>query len=137
MKKNDNKNAARKKPVTKTLDFVVTGKDQKGYDYDTDSLNSIVKGLQDAGTFDKISIPASAPKSVVLNKEDAKGTMNVARVMAFVEDGAKVNLLFFGKNVDVAEKLNDMVVVPRVRLARDSDQVETILSFDIVNPMEA
>lgn len=137
MKKNDNKNVARKKPVTKTFDFVVTGKDQKGYDYDTESLNSIVKGLQDAGTFDKISIPASAPKSVVLDKEDAKGAMNVARVMAFVEDGAKVNLLFFGKNVDVAEKLNDMVVVPRVRLARDSDQVETILSFDIVNPMEA
>lgn len=136
MKKNETKNV-RKKPVTKIFDFIVTGKDPKGYDYDTESLNTMVKDLQVAGVFDKLSIPASAPKSIVLGKDDAKGNMNVARVMSFDETASKASLLFFGKNVDIAEKLEGLVLVPRVRLGRDNDQVETILSFDLVNAMDA
>lgn len=136
MKKNETKNV-RKKPITKTFEFIVTGKDPKGYDYDTESLNVMVKDLQNAGVFDKLSIPASAPKSIVLGKDDAKGNMNVARVMSFDETTSKANLLFFGKNIDIAEKLEGLVLVPRVRLGRDNDQVETILSFDLVNAMDA
>ena len=136
MKKNETKNV-RKKPITKTFEFIVTGKDSKGYDYDTESLNVMVKDLQNAGVFDKLSIPASAPKSIVLGKDDAKGNMNVARVMSFDVTTSKANLLFFGKNIDIAEKLEGLVLVPRVRLGRDNDQVETILSFDLVNAMDA
>lgn len=132
--KNTNK---RVKPVTKTLPLVVTGKDQNGYDYDADSALEIVANLQTADVFEKLSVMATLAKSVVLNKEDARGVMNVARITSYNAETKEMDLLFFGKNIENASKVEDMVVVPRVRLGRDTDKVSTILSFEIVNAMEA
>ena len=132
--KNTNK---RVKPVTKTLPLVVTGKDQNGYDYDADSALDIVADQQSSDVFEKLSVMATIAKSVVLNKEDARGVMNVARITSYNPETKEMDLLFFGKNTETAPKVEDMVVVPRVRLGRDTDKVATILSFEIVNAMEA
>ena len=132
--KNTNK---RVKPVTKTLPLVVSGKDQNGYDYDTDSALDIVADLQSSDVFEKLSVMATIAKSVVLNKEDARGVMNVARITSYNPETKEMDLLFFGKNTETAPKVEDMVIVPRVRLGRDTDKVATVLSFEIVNAMEA
>lgn len=132
--KNTNK---RVKPVTKTLPLVVSGKDQNGYDYDADSALDIVADLQSSDVFEKLSVMATIAKSVVLNKEDARGVMNVARITSYNPETKEMDLLFFGKNTETAPKVEDMVIVPRVRLGRDTDKVATVLSFEIVNAMEA
>lgn len=132
--KNTNK---RVKPITKTLPLVVSGKDQNGYDYDADSALDIVADLQSSDVFEKLSVMATIAKSVVLNKEDARGVMNVARITSYNPETKEMDLLFFGKNTETAPKVEDMVIVPRVRLGRDTDKVATVLSFEIVNAMEA
>ena len=132
--KNTNK---RVKPITKTLPLVVSGQDQNGYDYDADSALDIVADLQSSDVFEKLSVMATIAKSVVLNKEDARGVMNVARITSYNPETKEMDLLFFGKNTETAPKVEDMVIVPRVRLGRDTDKVATVLSFEIVNAMEA
>ena len=132
--KNNNK---RVKPVTKTLPLVVSGKDQNGYDYDADSALDIVADLQSSDVFEKLSVMATIAKSVVLNKDEVRGVMNVARITSYNPETKEMDLLFFGKNTETAAKVDDMVIVPRVRLGRDTDKVATILSFEIVNAMEA
>lgn len=136
MKPNNNNNK-RVKPITKTLALVASGKDQNGYDYDANSALEIVADLQEHAVFDKLSIMATMAKSVVLNKEDARGVMNVARVTGYNAETREIDLLFFGKNTELASKVDPMVVVPRVRLGRDTDKVATILSFEIVDAMDA
>ena len=134
---NNNNKPARIKPVLKTLPFIVSGKDQNGNDYDADSALNIVADLQDNAVFEKLSVMATIAKKTILNKEDARGVMSVARVQAYNVDKGEVDLLFFGKNAEHASIVDDMVVVPRVRLGRDTDEVVTILAFEIVNAMEA
>lgn len=127
----------RAKPVTVGLPLVVTGKTPNGVDYSVESLNKLVGELQDCGCFTKLSVMATMAKSVLFNKDDARGTATVARITAFNTEDGNMSLLFFGKNVDLADRVKDMVVVPRVRLAHNSDEVETVLSFELVNAMEA
>ena len=137
MKPNNNNKPARVKPIVKTLPFVASGKDQHGYDYDAESATAIVAVLQNNGTFEKLSVMAIIAKKTVFNKVDARGTMSVARVQYYNTETGEVDLLFFGKNTELANNMDDMVVVPRVRLGRDTDKVATILSFEIVPTMEA
>ena len=131
------KNNKRVKPITKTLPLVVSGKDQNGYDYDAGSALDIVADLQASDVFEKLSIMATVAKSLVLNKEDIRGVMNIARITSYNAETKEMDLLFFGKNTETAAKVDDMVVVPRIRLGRNTDKVSTILSFEIVNAMEA
>lgn len=126
----------RPKPVTKTLPIVVTGKDKNGNDYDAESCSRIINELQDAGCFDKLSVNACIAKSLVINAE-AKGTLAIARILKVDKETGDVDLLFFGKNAESAELVNDMVIVPRIRTARNSTEVTTITNFEIVPAMEA
>ena len=137
MKPNNNNKPARIKPVLKTLPFIVSGKDQYGNDYNADSALDIVTNLQDNNVFEKLSVMANIAKKIALGKEDARGVMSVARIQAYTVDNGEVDLLFFGKNAEFANVVDNMVVVPRVRLGRDTDDVATILAFEIVNAMDA
>lgn len=136
---NNNKPATNNKPkfVNKTLPLVASGMDNHGHEYDADSAIELITNLHDTGVFTKLSVMANVANALLVNKEDAKGTRSVARVQSFDAAEKTVNLTFFGKNVDTAEKLENMVVVPRVRTGRDSTKVETILFFELVNPMDA
>lgn len=137
MKSNNNKKAKPEfaKPVTKTLDFVVIGYDQNGNEYDADSAKDLVADLQASGTFDKLSVMATISRSTVLNKEDAHGVMSIARVMKYNKEAGSIDLLFFGKNATYANNITDnMVVVPRVRLDRETNKAVTILGFEIIAP---
>ena len=130
---NNNNKPVRTKPVQMNLPFIVTGKDQHGNSY----VNTLIEDLQSAGTFDKLSVMATVAKKVVLNKEDARGVMSVARVQSYNAENGEIDLLFFGKNAEYATACSGMAVVPRVRYERDSKKVTTIIAFEIVDMMEA
>ena len=125
------------KPVNKTFSLIVSGKDNHGHDYDPDSAIELIDDLVKNDVFTKLSIMASIANAALMGKEDARGMRNVARITTVNCEDKTVDMTFFGKNVEAADKLDEMVVVPRVRTARDDTKVETILYFEIVNPMEA
>ena len=133
---NNNKTASTK-PVMKTLPIVFTGKDSHGNDYNTDSAVQILNDLQNAGVFTKLSVYTTMAKKVCFGRDDARGVMSVARIQSFDAESGEMSIMFFAKNIEYAKLVDDMVIVPRVRTGRDTDQVSTIFGFEIVHPMEA
>lgn len=133
-RKNQNNKPRATKPVVKTLPIVLTGKDQKGNDYDTASCLNIINSLNESGCFDKISIQATIGRNRIV--PDAKGVTNVGRILSINEDGY-IELLLIGKNVGYADLIDNMVIIPRILKERNSTKVSTILGFEIVPAMEA
>lgn len=131
-----NNNDKRVKPIIKVLSLVFTGKDQKGCEYDPESCRDIVKSLQESGCFDKLSVTVTIAKNRVFT-EDSKGTMNLGRFLSYNDETGDVELLIMGKNTELVDKLDDSVIVPRVRVNRNSTEVTSILGFEVVGTMEA
>lgn len=124
------------KPITKVLSLVFTGKDQKGNDYDVVSCKNIVKELQEAGCFEKLSVSVTIARSRVVD-EDAKGMLNFARFQKYDTETGDVEILLMGKNTEYVDFISDYVIVPRVRVGFKSTEVVSILGFEIVPAMEA
>lgn len=124
------------KPVTKVLSLVVTGKDQKGNEYDVDSCKAIVKDLQDSGCFDKLSVNVTIARNRVV-AEDAKGIITLGRLLSYNAETGDIEILLMGKNTEYADFISEYVIVPRVRVGRNSNEVVTILGFEVVPAMEA
>lgn len=134
---NNNKSATpRIIPVTKILPLVVTGVDARGNQYDSAQVNERVEHIQECSIFDILSINASLAKSICFNNADLKGQISVARIKSYDASTGNMEIIFIGKNTEFANIVDDMVIVPRVRLNRDGN-VESILSFDIIPAMEA
>lgn len=140
-KKNDNRGGGYKnnnnsnfnKPVMKVLPLVVSGVDNKGKEYNAQSAIDIISDLQDNGVFTKLSVDVTMNKAKCLDNPDAKGVMSIARLQSFDVETQEISVMLFGKNTSFADKItNNMVIVPRVRTGRDSDDVVTILGFEIV-----
>ena len=131
MKSNNAKNSNRVKPVMKTISVLMTGK-VGDREYDVDSCKKILTDLQDAGVFSKLSVSVTMAKSICINDPSAKGIMTVARIQSYDEKSNEMSIMFFSKNVQYAELVDDMVIVPRVRTGRDTTEVSTILGFEIV-----
>ena len=123
-------------PVTKVLPLVVTGRDARGNEYDPAQVNERVEHIQNCTIFDILSISASMAKSICFNNAELKGQINIARIKSYDVATGNMELVFIGKNTEFANIVDDMVVVPRVRLNRDGN-VDSILSFDIIPAMEA
>jgi len=145
MAKYNNKNANankqqdnRPKPIFKTLPLVVTGRDAKGNEYDVESCKEIMATLANADVFAKLNVGAMAARSLVSNDADAKGTMTVAAIEKYDAETENVELVFAGKNLEVAGLIDDtMVIVPRVRSNHKTGIVSKIFGFEIVPAMEA
>ena len=121
------------KPIMKALPLVVTGYDNKGKEYNADSAIAIIQDLQDCGVFTKLSVDVTMAKTICLDNPEAKGVMSIARLQSFDADTMEMTVMLFGKNTSFADKItNNMVIVPRVRTGRDSNDVVTILGFEIV-----
>lgn len=123
-------------PVTKVLPLVVTGRDARGNEYDPLQVTERVELIQSCTIFDILSINATMAKSLCFNNTDLKGQINVARIKSYDKETGNIELIFIGKNTEFANIVDDMVVVPRIRINRDGN-VDSILSFDIVPAMEA
>ena len=134
MPKTNTEKTNKPKFVNKTMQIVVSGKDNYGRTYDPASATAVISELAEAGTFTKLSVMANVANSILTDKEDAKGVRNVARIQSFDAENSTMEVTFFGKNVDFADKLTDLVIVPRVRTAHNSDKVDCIMYFEIVNP---
>lgn len=132
-----NKQPARVKPISKSLPLVITGKDSYGNDYDADSASTLISDLQNNDVFTKLTVMATVAKKICFNKEDARGVTSIARIMGYNHDTGDIELLFYGKNVEFANNIDGMVIVPRVRTNRDTNEVTTITAFEIVPEMEA
>ena len=126
----------KKKPVTVNVPFVVTGVDQHGNSYNAESATMLVEKLRDNNVFTELSVMATIAKTTLFGKE-TKGNLNLARVMDYNSDTGDMALLFFGKNVDHADKMEDMVIVPRVMTDRDTSDETCITGFEVVPAMDA
>ena len=125
------------KPVTKNVPLVATGDAGRGKQYDTNTLRSMLIDLTEAKCFDKLSVMATMPKSLVFNNSEARGTIGVARVNGYDKTKDEIAVTFFGKNLNYADMVDDsMVMVVKVHADR-SGVVDSILSFDIVNANDA
>lgn len=126
-----------KKPVTTTVPFVVTGTDQRGNTFNAESATALMKQLHDNNTFTVLSVMATMAKKNLFDREDAKGSVNIARIVGYDEESGNVSLTFFGKNVDNAEKMDGMVVIPHVLINRETSDASCITGFEIVPEMDA
>lgn len=129
-------NADRKpnKPVMRSLPMLVSGIDNYGNSYNTISLYDIMDDLQNAGVFSKLSVTVTMSKKLITGDDNAKGVMSVARVSSYDKDSSEIAITFFGKNTEYADMVKDMVIIPRVRTGRDTEDVSTILAFEIAKP---
>lgn len=126
-----------KKPVTTSVPFVVTGTDQYGNNFNAESAIALMEKLYTNNTFTMLSVMASMSKKNLFGREDAKGSVNVARVVGYDTASGSVSLTFFGKNVDNAEKMDGMVVIPHVLIDRATSDASCITGFEIVPEMDA
>jgi hypothetical protein len=140
---NNNKNNSNKfnnkpaKPVTKQVPIVMTGNAGRGKKYDPNTLRDLLIDLTNSECFDKLSVMATLPKSLVFNNEEARGSIGVARVNSYDANKDEITITFYGKNLAYADLVNDsMVMVARVHSDR-SGVVDTVMSFDIVNANDA
>lgn len=134
--KSFNKNNDRKpnKPVMRSIPMQVSGVDNYGNTYNPVSLYDIMDDLQNAGVFSKLSVAVTMSKKLIMDDENAKGVMSVARISSYDKDSSEISITFFGKNTEYADMVKDMVIIPRVRTGRDTEDVSTILAFEIARP---
>ena len=117
--------------------FIMSGKDFKGNDYDHQSAVEVLTKAINSNIFDIISINTSMPKSVVFDKADARGFIDVATINGINLENMTATINFYKKNVrlaDIAEQ--SMVLVPVFKIRKDGT-VRSILRFDLVNEMDA
>lgn len=136
MKQNFNKNTKRRVNRPIILPIVFTGKDKNDREYDIESCKNIIKDLQDNNVFSKLSISLGIQKSL-LEDPDSRGTLTIARIQSIDTDIWAVSVIPFTANNKYADALKDFVVVPHVRIGRDSNEVLSILRFEIVKAMDA
>ena len=136
-KRNNNDEKKAPKPVTICVPIVVTGVDKNGREYNADSCVDILNDLANGGVFEKLSYFATAERKLVSGKEEDRGTTNLARIAEITDDG-NANLTFFGRNIEIASKFEEgYVLVPRVRVDRNTGDVISILSIDLVPENDA
>ena len=63
--------------------------------------------------------------------------MTLGRLQSYNVETEEIEVLLIGKNVELADTVKDMVIIPRVRTAYNSTEVTSILGFDVVPAMEA
>lgn len=121
------------KPVTKVLPLVIASADGKGREYDANSAVELISFLQDHSVFDKLSVDATMSKRICFDNPEAKGSIPVARIHSFDKETMELSVTLYGKNTNFADKITEnMIIVPRVRVDRDSNKVITINAFEIV-----
>ena len=131
-KKNYNKKGP--KTIIKSLPLVLTGTDHKGNKYNVESCKQLLAELQDNGVFSKLSVNVTIARHLLDSSYD-RGIMTIARIQSIdIEEGEFV-IMVFGKSAEYAKLLNDKVIVPRVRIGRDSSDVTAIFGFEIVEPV--
>lgn len=124
------------KTVIKSLPLILSGKDHKGNDYDVESCKQLLSELQNDGVFNKLSVNVTIAKSIIDSNYD-RGIMTIARIQSIDIEEGEIVIMVFGKNAEYANILNDKVIVPRVRIGRDSNEVTTIFGFEVVNELDA
>lgn len=132
---NQKKNFA-PKVANVSIPLVISGKDFKGNDYNYDSAMDLVHKLVDYDIFNLINISVSMAKSRAFGIPDAKGTIDVAVIKSIDLDAKNVNLMFFGKNMHIADELDGMVLVPRFRVNKEGTVI-SVNKFEIINEMDA
>lgn len=139
MNSNFNKNNNRKNnnsPAFVTLPIVFTGVDKNGREYDVESCKKIIEDLQLSNVFSKLSVSLGIQKSLI-EDGDSKGTFTIARIQSVDTETWDASLMLFTANKKYANDIKDFVIVPHVRTGRASNEVISILRFEIVQAMDA
>lgn len=127
-----NKQNQKPKVIFKTVDLILSGTDTNGVEYDVESCAAIIDSLQSADVFNKISIYVNAPRNVLTGVETDKGTISVGKIQSFNYDDGTMSIMLFGKNTQYADKIDNLVIMPRVRNEKNSTAVASILNFELV-----
>ena len=122
------------KPVSRTVRIYTTGEDRYGNKFSYESLISLLTELQEANVFAKLSVSVTTKKSNCTGNENDTGYMSIARVQSFDPVTTDISISFFGKGIEYHTLADYMVIVPRVRIARGTDKVESILGFELCDP---
>ena len=125
---------AKLKPVKKVVALNISGADAKGNEYDPESVKIIMTELQEAGCFDKLSIPVAIEKKYLNGfDESIKGKTNLARLLKYDASTNECEILLIGKNAEHAGIFDSNIsIVPKVFVPYKTTEVKSILSFDFV-----
>ena len=132
-KKSNNNFRQPAKPVNKTIPLVVTGNAGRGKTFDTNTLRDLLIDLNESKCFEKLSVLATMPKALVFNKQEARGTIGVARVKGYDKTKDEITVTFFGKNIGYADLVDDSMVITIKAHSDRSGVVDTLLTFDIIS----
>ena len=136
-KKNNAKKAA-PKAIIKSLPVVITGRDSRGNEYDTDSCRDFIIDLQDDVVFSRISISVSMTKARAFGNPDQRGFIDVATIREYDIENDAMSIVFFGGSMKFADLIDDdSVIIPKVRINKSNGSIMSITGFQIVSAMEA
>lgn len=132
-----NKNNRSNKPKPVTLNVVVStsGADRFGNEYNVESVHDLLAELQEHLVFEKLTVSVNCARALIIGDENAKGTMPVARVKSYA-DGA-MDLVFRDPSHASIVDMNNLVVVPRLRIDRNTHDAITITGLDLIKATEA
>ena len=120
-----------------TIPFIMSGKDFTGNDYDHQSAVELLTKAVTNNIFSIINISAAMAKSIVFDKDDAHGTIDVAGIEKIDLDNMTATVNFYKKNVRLADMVEkSMVLVPVFKIRKDKT-VKNIIKFNLVNEMDA
>lgn len=135
----DNKNSNTQKfnkPINKIMPLITSGVDSNGNPYNIDSVYDLLCNLENAKVFSKLSVPVTIAKTY-LDDKNGRGVKTIARIQSFDADNGQITVCLFGQNTEYADLVEDMVIVPKVRVNRNTEEVSTILGFSMMPAMEA
>lgn len=126
---NNNFNQKNNKPksVKVTLKLNPTGKTPVG-NYDINSFYAIMEDI--SKVFSILSVPVTCGRNLLTGDKEAKGTKTVGRILSWDPVDNIVDVLIFGNDVQITERY-ELCVVPKVRTAKNSENVTCVNGFEL------
>lgn len=126
-------NNDRPKPVIISVPLIPDGFTKNGNKYSVSSFYSIFDTLVGDDIFTIISIPVSAEKTV--KKDDGSTrtfSKNVGRIIGYDAENDELRIRIFGNGSEYKENEEGYIVSPTVYTKKDSEDVVSIISFNLI-----
>lgn len=123
---NNERREFKPKPARKTIPVLENLNDNPAV------LDFLTK-LQDSGAFKMLSVSANLANSIIKHNDTIKGFKSVARIDSFDLDHNEVNLVFFGKNAELADLCDSLVLELKINtIVNKNNELVSITGFDLV-----
>lgn len=112
--------------ITKRIKLMDLTVDRNGRSFNRESLTNILDGFD----FTKISVPVFVYKELVFG-DGKKGTLIVGHIKKYIAETETFELIIYSNSINTVNSFEDAVVFPRVFIDKETNDVKTILGFDI------